>query len=116
MPNTVDACFYTDDTPRDIDVLIQRRKSSSYLLNDLAPRLSKTCKVEIVDDWVPSLAHLFRRSKVYLYDSRTYWMDRGVSEGFGLPPLEAMACVSTRLHRVFDRIEAMYEFIHPAQV
>ena len=27
-----------------------------------------------------------------LYDSADYWRSQGVSEGFGLPPLEALAC------------------------
>ena len=27
-----------------------------------------------------------------LYDSADYWRGRGVTEGFGLPPLEALAC------------------------
>jgi len=29
---------------------------------------------------------------VVLYDSADYWRGRGVSEGFGLPPIEALAC------------------------
>jgi glycosyltransferase involved in cell wall biosynthesis len=29
---------------------------------------------------------------VYLYDSAQYWATQGVTEGFGLQPLEAMAC------------------------
>jgi hypothetical protein len=29
---------------------------------------------------------------VVLYDSADYWRSVGVSEGFGLPPLEALAC------------------------
>ena len=29
---------------------------------------------------------------VLLYDSADYWRGRGVSEGFGLPPVEALAC------------------------
>ena len=35
---------------------------------------------------------LFNQSTVYLYDSADYWRGRGVTEGFGLPPLEALAC------------------------
>jgi glycosyltransferase involved in cell wall biosynthesis len=35
---------------------------------------------------------LFNRSKVYLYDSAEYWAQQRVSEGFGLQPLEALAC------------------------
>jgi glycosyltransferase involved in cell wall biosynthesis len=29
---------------------------------------------------------------VYLYDSAEYWAQQGVSEGFGLQPMEALAC------------------------
>ena len=109
-PNIIDACFYPSDAHRDVDVLIQRRKSSSYLLEDLAPALCKDCNVEILDDWVVSLADVFRRSKVFLYDSREYWLDRGVSEGFGLPPLEAMACGC----RVFSSVnDALADHIDP---
>ena len=42
--------------------------------------------------WVDDLVDLFNRSTVYLYDSAEYWRGRGVTEGFGLPPLEALAC------------------------
>jgi hypothetical protein len=42
--------------------------------------------------WVDDLVGLFNNAKVYLYDSAEYWRGRGVTEGFGLPPLEAMAC------------------------
>jgi glycosyltransferase involved in cell wall biosynthesis len=39
-----------------------------------------------------TLAGLFNRSKVYLYDTAEYWAQYQVTEGFGLPPMEAMAC------------------------
>ena len=46
----------------------------------------------VVDSYVDDLAGLFNRAKVYLYDSAEYWAQQGVSEGFGLQPLEALAC------------------------
>ena len=48
--------------------------------------------VEVQSGWVDDLVGLFNNAKVYLYDSAEYWRGRGVTEGFGLPPLEAMAC------------------------
>jgi len=78
---------------RPIDVLVQRRKSSPYVLQQLVPALqAQGLRVEIQSGWVDDLVDLFNRSKVYLYDSAEYWRGRGVSEGFGLPPLEALAC------------------------
>jgi glycosyltransferase involved in cell wall biosynthesis len=76
---------------RDIDVLVQVRKSSDYLLKQLAPALKQRCNVFILDQFVDDLAAVFQRSKVYLYDSAQYWTEQGVTEGFGLQPLEAMA-------------------------
>ena len=78
---------------RPIDVLVQARKSSSYLLNQLVPALrQRGLQVKVQQGWVNDLVDLFNNSAVYLYDSADYWRGRGVSEGFGLPPLEAMAC------------------------
>lgn len=92
LPNVLSDEFTNRHQPRDIDVLIMARKSSPYLLRQLAPKLQRHCRVEIVDTFVPDLADLFNRSRLYLYDSAMYWAVRGVSEGFGLPPLEALAC------------------------
>ena len=78
---------------RSMDVLVQRRKSSPYVLNQLVPALqAQGLRVEVQSGWVDDLVALFNHSKVYLYDSAEYWRGRGVSEGFGLPPLEALAC------------------------
>jgi glycosyltransferase involved in cell wall biosynthesis len=77
---------------RTIDVLVHARKSSDYLLKQLIPALQPHCRVEIIDGFVDSLADLFNRSHVYLYDSAEYWAAQGVTEGFGLQPLEAIAC------------------------
>ena len=78
---------------RSIDVLVQRRKSSDYVLSRLVPALrARGLRVEVQDGWVDDLVDLFNSAKVYIYDSAEHWRAAGVSEGFGLPPLEAMAC------------------------
>jgi hypothetical protein len=77
---------------RSIDVLVQARKCSPYVLNQLVPALrSSGLIVEVQTGWVEDLVDLFNQSTVYIYDSAEYWRSRGVSEGFGLPPLEALA-------------------------
>jgi glycosyltransferase involved in cell wall biosynthesis len=92
LPNTIDENFTDRHLPRDIDVLVQVRKSSEYLLQQLVPALQGHCNVVLLDSFVDDLAELFNRSKLYLYDSAEYWAQQRVSEGFGLPPMEAMAC------------------------
>ena len=78
---------------RPIDVLVQQRKSSSYVLKQLVPALrARGLRVEVQSGWVDDLVDLFNGATVYLYDSADYWRGRGVSEGFGLPPIEALAC------------------------
>ena len=78
---------------RPIDVLVQQRKTSSYVLDRLVPELRRAgLRVEVVSGWVDDLVDLFNSAAVVLYDSADYWRGRGVSEGFGLPPLEALAC------------------------
>ena len=81
------------DGLRPIDVLVQARKSSPYVLNHLVPALLRAgLRVEVQNGWVDDLVELFNQSTVYLYDSADYWRGRGETEGFGLPPLEALAC------------------------
>ncbi len=92
LPNEISPKFQNLQGDRDIDVLVQARKSSSYLLQQLIPALQKQCRVELVDYYVENLEDLFNRAKVYLYDSAEYWAVQGVTEGFGLQPLEAIAC------------------------
>lgn len=92
LPNQISDEFYNRNQPRDLDVLVQVRKSSHYLLQELIPALRSSCRVEVVNSFVEDLPGLFNRAKVYLYDSAEYWAQQGVSEGFGLQPLEAMAC------------------------
>ncbi|MEY3930701.1 MAG: hypothetical protein RLZZ516_2411 [Cyanobacteriota bacterium] len=82
-----------DREPRPIDVLVQERKSSAYVLEQLVPALrAQGLRVEVQSGWVDDLVDLFNSATVVLYDSADYWRGRGVSEGFGLPPIEALAC------------------------
>jgi hypothetical protein len=95
---------------RPIDVLVQVRKNSRYVLERLVPALrDRGLRVELQEGWVDDLVELFRCSSVVLYDSADYWRGRGVSEGFGLPPLEALAsgCVvfSSLNHALADSLD-----------
>lgn len=92
LPNEISAHFQHTHQPRDIDVLVHARKSSQYLLNTLVPLLEQQCNVFVVRGFIDDFAALFNRAKVYLYDSAEYWALQNVSEGFGLQPLEAIAC------------------------
>jgi glycosyltransferase involved in cell wall biosynthesis len=92
LPNQISDEFVDRQVERSIDVLVHSRKSSDYLLKQLIPALERRCKVEVIEGFVDSLADLFNRSRVYLYDSAEYWATQGVTEGFGLQPLEAIAC------------------------
>jgi glycosyltransferase involved in cell wall biosynthesis len=92
LPNQISNEFQNQHLKRDIDVLVQSRKSSEYLIQELIPALQKCCRVCVVDSYVDDLPSLFNRAKVYLYDSAEYWEQRRVSEGFGLQPMEALAC------------------------
>jgi hypothetical protein len=91
LPNEISASFTNYHQPRDIDVLVHARKSSEYLLKELIPALEQQCNVFVIRGFIDDFAALFNRAKVYLYDSAEYWALQGVSEGFGLQPLEAIA-------------------------
>ena len=95
---------------RPIDVLVQRRKSSAYVLEQLVPALrDRGLRVEVQSGWVADLVELFNSATVVLYDSADYWRGRGVSEGFGLPPIEALACgcvvFSSLNHALADNLD-----------
>ncbi|MCP9828518.1 glycosyltransferase [Synechococcus sp. L2F] len=122
VPNAIDASWGDDDRVADpalvarrpIDVLVQARKSSAYVLQQLVPALrAQGLRVEVQSGWVDDLVGLFRSAKVYLYDSADYWRSEGLSEGFGLPPMEALAsgCV------VFSSVNhALADFLDPGAV
>lgn len=110
LPNIVDHPGSQAPDLRDIDVLVQARKSSHYLLDELVPALRERCRLTLLDGWVDDLGAYLRRSKVYLYDSVEHWISVGATEGFGLPPLEAMAqgCI------VFSSInDALADYLDP---
>lgn len=92
LPNQISDEFTNLNIDRDIDVLVQERKSSDYLLKQLIPALQNECNLVVINHFVDDLSKLFNRSKVYLYDSAQYWAQQRVSEGFGLQPMEALAC------------------------
>lgn len=92
LPNCLGDDVTNRHLERDIDVLVQARKSSEYLTRQLIPALQSQCKVVVVDQFVDDLMELFNRTKVYLYDSAEYWAQHRLTEGFGLPPMEAIAC------------------------
>ncbi len=92
LPNQISEQFQNLNIERDIDVLIQVRKSSEYLMQELVPALQQQCKVLVVNSYVEDLGKLFNQAKIYLYDSAEYWAQQRVSEGFGLQPMEALAC------------------------
>ncbi len=111
LPNHISEEFRSLGLQRDIDVLVQARKSSEYLLKQLVPALRQHCRVELLDGYVEDLAGLFNRSKLYLYDSAEYWGVSGLTEGFGLPPLEALACGC----EVFSSINnALADYLDPS--
>jgi len=120
LPNALDRRWLRSDgtdaaadppgRPRPIDVLVQERKNSRYVLDQLVPALrARGLRVEVQSGWVEDLVGLFRSASVVLYDSAEYWRARGVSEGFGLPPLEALAsgCVlfSSFNHALADQLD-----------
>jgi len=82
--------------PSNVPIITVSRNTMGYwgekAANNLIPALQSLYKVEIITSYVEDLAGLFNRSKIYLYDSAEYWAVSGVTEGFGLPPLEALAC------------------------
>jgi glycosyltransferase involved in cell wall biosynthesis len=92
---------------------VQARKSSDYLLQRLVPALRQAgVRVEVQSGWVDDLTELFNRARIYAYDSADYWLGRGVTEGFGLPPLEAIACGCT----VFSSLNhALADYLAPGE-
>jgi FkbM family methyltransferase len=93
VPPTLDPACRNHRRRRDIDVLYLSRKTTPYLHDELVPRVRESCRVETVDEVLPhrDLLDLFNRAKVYVYDYAPT-SDRALGDGFGLQPLEAIAC------------------------
>ncbi len=99
---------------REIDVLVQTRKNSHYVINHLVPALKKEgLNVQLQSEWITDIVSLYNHSKVFIYDSTEYWTSSGLSEGFGLPPLEAIACGCV-LFSSFNH--ALSDFLIPGRV
>lgn len=110
LPCIISENFKNLHQNRNIDVLVQKRKSSRYLLEELVPELRRYTSVTVLDTWVDDLAKVLNQSKIYLYDSTEHWAQLGTSEGFGLPPLEALACGCTVFSSVND---ALSDYLDP---
>jgi hypothetical protein len=98
IPPPLSAAFGDHLAERDIDVLVHTRKQSSYCTERLIPALEQRgLRVHRIESWVPQeqLAVLLNRTKVFLYVVPLVWsgwLQYPLGEGFGLPPLEALAC------------------------
>ena len=115
VPNAIEN-FWLDNGARDnkqkrpVDVFVQRRKNSDYVLKSVVPSLEKKgLNVVVQSGWVDNLVDQFNSATVVIYDSSEYWRSSGVSEGFGLPPIEALACgcivFSSLNHALADNID-----------
>lgn len=111
LPNHLSVDVTNRHAIRDIDILVQSRKSSEYVRSQLVPALQKRFNVVVIDSFVDDLMVLFNRAKIYLYDSAEYWAQYRLSEGFGLPPMEALACGC----QVFSSVNhALADYLDPA--
>lgn len=95
---------------RDLDVVVHRRKGTPYLHRRLVPALAGRLRVEEITERLPQedFFALLNRCRVYLYHfHRSIW---GSLEGFGMQPLEAIACgaipVSNAYGGLADYLEA----------
>jgi hypothetical protein len=97
IPPPLHSVFKPGTSGRDIDVLVHTRKQSPYCIDRLLPVLAQSrLKVEVLTTWVGqhTLAQLLNRTKVFLYHTPPFFRLRRQTfgEGFGLTPLEALAC------------------------
>ncbi|MGD1856519.1 MAG: glycosyltransferase [Leptolyngbyaceae cyanobacterium] len=112
LPNQLPDEVRNRHVERDIDILVQARKSSEYVVRQLIPALKKNYNVVVIDSFVDDLMALFNRAKVYLYDSAEYWAQYRLTEGFGLPPMEALACGC----QVFSSVNhALADYLDPGE-
>ena len=98
--------------PRDLDVLVHVRKTTPYLRHELIPALEARLAVKVLREWVPQeeMLALLNRSRTYLYWVHRQIQGLWIHEGFGMQPLEAIACgampVSNAYGGLSDYLEA----------
>lgn len=110
LPNIIHKQFHNSHKPRKHDILVIKRKTSSYVLNELIPLLEHRCKIQIIDKWVYNMGDYMRDSYTFIYDSNEHFLSKKVAEGFGLPPLEAIACGC----HVFSSLnDALSDYLEP---
>ena len=97
---------------REIDVLVFKRKMSRYLTHELLPILEKSYNVKTIESWTKKPERYMQQAKIFLYDSSNYWRTHKASEGFGLPPLEALACGCTVITSLNDGLS---DFMDPIE-
>jgi len=99
FPRILEPIYQDFGKPRDIDVLIIKRKQPKYIVEDIPRLLEGKCKVHVETEFlsIPELVTLYNRSKVYVYafDAQpSPYAANGwrTMEGFGNQPIEAAAC------------------------
>lgn len=98
---------------REVDVLAHVRKLPPYVRRELLPALVESgLRVEEVGDWRPQeeMLALFQEARVYLY-----WVHRQIGglwihEGFGMQPLEAIACGALPVSNLYG---GMSDYLEP---
>ncbi len=82
---------------RPIDILVHTRKQNSYCIEKIVPALKKRgLKIHCIEEWIDQseFSKLLSQSKIFLYATALHkagFFRRLPGEGFGLPPLEALA-------------------------
>lgn len=85
------------DDVRPIDILVHTRKQNSYCIEKIVPALKKRgLKIHRIEEWIDQseFSKLLAQSKIFLYATALHkagFFRRLPGEGFGLPPLEALA-------------------------
>ncbi len=110
LPPVLHPAARNTGSARDIDVLVHKRKNVPYVRNELIDAVASRCNTEVLDRWIDQkeFLGLLGRSKVYLYWNHQFM--EGIYEGFGMQPLEAIACgafpVSNAYGGLGDYLEA----------
>src|ERR1700730_1211515 len=99
---------------RDIDVLLHTRKNVPYVKRELIPALEKIVKVKIIKGWIPQeeFFALLNRSKTYFYWVHKQIPGIWIHEGFGMQPLEAIACGAIPISNLYGGLGDYLEAPH----